>query len=62
MATELFDFLAMTVKDDITEIMNFNGFKVWRRMVARCAPTDPATAWVAVMRVVSPQRSKGLKE
>ena len=64
MATELFDILATTVKDDaltiVQEITNFNGFEAWRRMVARYAPSDPATALVA--ESMSPQRPKGLNE
>ena len=56
----------MTVKDDaltiIQEITNFNGFEAWRPIVAGMPPTNPATSLVAVVRVMSPQRPKGLKE
>ena len=45
MATELFDILAMTIQG----ITNFNGFEAWKRMVTRYAPTNPATALVAVV-------------
>ena len=66
MATELFDFLAMTVKDDaftITQgITDSSGIEAWRRMVARHVSTSPATALVAVFRVVCPPRPMELME
>ena len=66
MARELFDFLAMTVKDDALAIIQgtttVNGYEAWTRMVARDVPNHPATAVVVVMRVMSPQTPKGLKE
>ena len=39
-------------------MMNANGFEAWRRTVARYDFTNPATALVALMRVMSPQRPK----
>ena len=66
MATELFDSLVMMVKDDALTLIqvdaNFNGFEAWRRMLARYASTNSATALVAVMRVMGPQWPKDLKE
>ena len=54
MVTELFDALAMSVKGDaLTIIQRIRG------MEARCAPTDPATAFVAGCASQEPAKAEG---
>ena len=65
-STELFDVLAMLVKGEafavVRGVLEMNGLEAWRRLKSKYSPTTPATALMAVIRVMSPTKVKLLKD
>mgnify|MGYP002806976583 CR=1 FL=1 len=65
-STGLFDVLAMLVKGEafavVRGVLEMNGLEAWRRLKSKHSPTTPATALMAVIRVMSPTKVKLLKD